>query len=883
VKTIKPQRLSVLHRTFDNDGKSFFVPSVLVFFGFEAPDVPLHEVNLWKLIGEELGGEAALDECMKKAQGELIVTGRAYPRGGPQPACAVRLTLGRIHKELYVVGDRHWRRGVATDPEPFEEMPIAWSRAFGGEGFEKNPLGKGAAPVRDAKTGEAVHALPNVENPKRLVRAPGDRPEPVGFGPIDMTWPQRAKKRGTYDNAWLEKRFPGFPDDLDWTFFNVAPPDQWLEGLFEGGEPFELVNLHPSASTQSSRLPRLSPRCFITRTGVEGLEEVPLGLDTVHLFPHRGRGVCFYRGLVQVREDDASDVAVLVAACERPGEPRPISHYAEVVARRLDHAKAHLYLLRDSDLIFERDPESPPLDHETLALDDHAMADFPLAANMRRRTERELEKARQKVIEMGLDPDQMGLPEELPPPEEMPPLDRIGEFVEQKLLLAEEQRQKADEEREAAVARARASCEAAGIDYDAVVAEQQKKQGGPPKFSAAEEMERLEAQAELARNAGVRLPEVEKQLADDTLWERLQKAEAALYLTYRRYGHLFPAASRLEGDAASRIREEVVRARAESESLAGRDLTGADLSGLDLCGADFEGAFLEAADLTDARLDGANLVDAVLARADLSRASLRGARLLRTNFGEARLHEVDLSGGIDLTGAVFGKAILERANLSDALLDGVDWMGASFVDCDLSRTQGSGVLFYENDLSTVSFVGAVLKSCLFFRVTARGTNFAKATLDESTFVTAQCEGAKLDGVTGINLRVVERSSLAGASLKGAKLERACLRGTNFARADFSGAELSGADLSDTDLTEAAFYRARAPQALFIKANLTGASLLGIDLREAFCSKADLRGADLRGSNLFRADFARVHRDRATRFDGANMKRIRFVKRADEPA
>ena len=46
-------------------------------------------------------------------------------------------------------------------------------------------------------------------------------------------------------------------------------------------------------------------------------------LDTVWLFPHRERGVLVFRGVVEVSEADASDVALLLGAVERMSEPRP--------------------------------------------------------------------------------------------------------------------------------------------------------------------------------------------------------------------------------------------------------------------------------------------------------------------------------------------------------------------------------------------------------------------------------------------------------------------------------------------------------------------------------------------------------------------------------
>ena len=42
-------------------------------------------------------------------------------------------------------------------------MPLIWERAFGGEGYAQNPVGKGAAPV-STPHGE-FQFLPNVEDP----------------------------------------------------------------------------------------------------------------------------------------------------------------------------------------------------------------------------------------------------------------------------------------------------------------------------------------------------------------------------------------------------------------------------------------------------------------------------------------------------------------------------------------------------------------------------------------------------------------------------------------------------------------------------------------------------------------------------------------------
>ena len=143
-------------------------------------------------------------------------------------------------------------------------LDLTWNKAFGGPGFARNPQGKGHDPII-TESGGKVLPLPNVEYPDRPVTSPSDRPEPAGFMPLDLMWPQRHAKTGTYDDTWFRERWPYFPEDFDWTFFNVTPEDQWAKEFFSGEEDIELTNMHPRHPRLLSRLPRLRHRIFIHR------------------------------------------------------------------------------------------------------------------------------------------------------------------------------------------------------------------------------------------------------------------------------------------------------------------------------------------------------------------------------------------------------------------------------------------------------------------------------------------------------------------------------------------------------------------------------------------------------------------------------------------
>ena len=497
MKVVKPQRLGVLQRVFEHGADTWFALTGVVFFDTRDGRA-LPEVALWTFAPQELGRDAVLDAAMPKSRGEVLVCGRAYPRNPPQAACTVRLRLGAVDKSLLVVGDRVWREGGMTAPVPFAEMPVTWERAYGGEGFAHNPLGRGYGP--DGATNE--RALPNVEHPTRRIVSPHDRPAPAGFGALDFSWPQRFSKVGTYDARWLRERYPGLADDIDWTLFNAAPDDQWIEGFFTGDERFTAENLHPDHGVLEGVLPGLRLRAFVTlrRAGPDGTSredfvELPMRADTVWLFPHAERGALLYRGTTRVAEDDADDVLHLVLGAERLADaPRDASYYADVLARRLDRTKAHLYVLRDDELM-PPDEGVPRRD----AGDGSDMAALMareglLERRLHGRAQRRLDETRARIAEAGLDPTAAGLPEKVPPPEPPPDLSKVAAIVETADAQAERAKQSMASQRALAKQRFEALCAEHGLDAD-VIRKRNEESGGPPRFSADGELAALRATA----------------------------------------------------------------------------------------------------------------------------------------------------------------------------------------------------------------------------------------------------------------------------------------------------------------------------------------------------------------------------------------------------
>ncbi|MFX1555352.1 MAG: DUF2169 domain-containing protein, partial [Promethearchaeota archaeon] len=564
MKVIKPLSQGLLFKVFEDARKCYLSVAVFNFFPFEASSGLLSEIDMWKFVASELGKDGMLDMCMPKPKCEVLVVGKCFaPKGKPIPAYEVRLQIGPIDKALNVYGDRFWRRKAGilktiSDPLPFTEMDISYESAFGGPDYKKNPLGKGHAPVK-TDTGEKVHPLPNIEDPRELIDSPKKKPNPAGFAPIDLTWPQRFDKAGTYDEKWQRERFPGLAEDIDWTFFNAAPEDQHIEGFFKGDEPFEMKGMHPEKPLIQANLPGFKSRCFINHKTDQGeqFKEIDMHLDTVWLFPHAERGITVYRGVSEVQTDDAEDVLQMVLAYERlTDKPRSFEHYREAFLKRIDEEKGYQHLLDEKDLI----PPGEKSGFAALMEEAGEKQKSVLAQNMAKRAERERQKAREMIKQMGLDPDQF-VPEK--PPEQQ-------EFSIDNLAEIEEYAKKAESD---AMARKvemeenlRKTLAAQGMDFDQFMEQARKTGSGPPRFSAEIQVERLRA-------AGLSNPEMEK---------KLYQAEEAIKKAYRQFAHHFPPAPLPPPEEAARMREAVVAGYTEGKSFAGQDLTGADLSNLDL-------------------------------------------------------------------------------------------------------------------------------------------------------------------------------------------------------------------------------------------------------------------------------------------------------------
>jgi uncharacterized protein YjbI with pentapeptide repeats len=902
MRTIKPLQTSLLHKCFDWKGEPRFAISVLIGFEFGEAQAML-EPDLWKFLGEALKDDGVmLDMCMPKPRGEVVVYGSYFSPGGqPVTADRVKVELGEINKELAVFGDRYWRTLMApSSPEPFSVMPLTYNLAFGGKDYTKNPLGKGLDKID--VFGEMRLPLPNIELPNKLISSSSAEPDPAGFRPLDLMWQPRASRTGTYDDKWIAEVCPAYPHDLDWTFFNVSPKDQWLDDYFKGGEQYSITNMHPEKPILSGKLPSYRVRCFFDQKLEEStrFREIETNLETVFLFPEQEKGVLLYRGTVTISEDDASDIDNIVVAYEGlEHSPRSQEHYEQALRKRLDPKEGFKYMLTSKDMI--------PLDEQCGYARLMAEAEEPELAMLKNitaksealksealeRIEADKNTLVEKMKSEGIDPQSyiQQIDDAIKGSNKSPELDEImaimdkvapgindpggqielenldfGKMDELKSYIL----QMADEKKSQAKALLQNQLEQLqNKDNTAQVVEQLEnailnidKPPQLPRINSSELIDNIRRQVLLLqeqKNALKRQGTSDNELAQiDVDIEKIERdvvnGAEEIKRTYRMGAHMMEQGSLPHEQPADIMLYRFKKSLEKGSQLAGGDYAGLDLSGMDLSGIDLSDCYLEQVNFSGAKLVGANLENAILVRSNLMKADLSNANCEGANLGSCQLQNANFSD------ANLKKAILSKSNLSGAKFIRCNMQGITeFIDVimnnvDMSESVIEKAAFIELDIKGGIFCKAHLTKCTFVKCNMASSNFSEATLLGSIWVESDLDCANFSGANMQATNFPGECSLQQARFTGANVSKSGLRNTNLAGADFTSANFEMSDFGGANLQKACFYRAIGKGAQFIKADLTGANMSSMNLMNGTLMKALLTSADFSYSNLYGVEF-----------------------------
>ena len=887
MKIFKPLRMSMLTRPFIKDRRHWLAMTAIVMtdgFGRDAKLVP--EPDCWKTFAAELGSEFSFDLGMPKANPEFLVTGNAYTCHQPdrtQSAVAVR--VGRRTKALHVFGDRFWVDGRASAPQPFDTLRLDWQHAFGGPGFAENPEGIGHAD--ELVNGLRTRRLPNIELPHAMLHRPDQQAVPAGFGLVGIERPSRMQRLGKqYDEHWKQNLFPGYARDMDWNYFNAAPPDQWLapgDGELAGAE-FEILNMHPGYPVQRGRIPDWRARGFVVRGAYRNkldgavLEDLPLHLSTAWFFPHLERIGLVYHGVTEIAEDDAADIShAMMAMEEGSAPPLPLADYREVLVIRCEAEDRALYLLRDEQLMPEHILGPWP------ELDLTALPPSPLRRNMEARAERMRSEVREKAKRDGVDMSRFEAQEsDMAAPKPPTSMRELPSYIEKTRAMIADQRAKMEEVRAEMAAAAEANAvesRKAGFDSSTLMGQSMTaKQKGPPKIDAWSRIEKLRQSPAAPGTRPM------SQEAADELKQLSRTAGDQLTANYRRMAQHQDAADAMSPEAAAQTRAEAERILADGRDFSDLDLTGADFSGMDLRGTRWRRTLLESADFSGCVLDDADFGEALLVRARFSRTSLRGAGFAKANMVLAICENADFSGA-RFDGTQLDELRAEGCDFSDAKLDDLTLDKAHLSDCRFDRAQLVSVDFFdESELHRVSFDHARLRKVSWHNCVVSGMVFAGAALDTCDWTDSECRG----GVDFSDARV-ESTCFVGASKLGeTKFQRAVLIDCNLRdavldAADFTGARMDNTDFSNASMRHAVLVDADARDSSFVRTDLTGATLAGANLIGANLQKALLASANFHRANLFQADLGQCLIDEFTRFDEAYTEQVKTVpRRAPQP-
>jgi len=542
-----------------------------------------------------------------------------------------------------------------------------------------------------------------------------DAPNPEALLPLPLEHPERLAKLGTFDQAWLDERWPYYPADLDTGYFNAAPPALQLDAL-RGDE--QLI-----FNGAGSQLPGLRLRALLQDDG--GTEELQLTLDTLELDVESGLYSLTWRGFA-----DLGEHTVLYLASESlADDPQTLEHHDK---------ELQLALLAQQG----RAPRKRPSFNKAKPANENEPNDAEELANLRKSME------------------EMNAPPELL--EKIDEADNMDQALVGMMDMIDGDPAEIDKALKACNARMKKQLEDAGEDasafddpieeekdtpiwtrkrVQACAANGESMEGADLRKLDLSELDLSGAKLGDAILTGVSLHKTilynadlngatlaktdlreavlnDANLADTDL--TAAKADKAGFRSATLTGALFVKAT-LTGacfDEAKAAKASFLGADLTSASFIRADLTGARVDEAIIHGVSFEEAVLEGAMLDGSRGDEVSFLRANMLRTRVGESALLyKADLRHAKADESIWHGADLREAT-LTLSEMRRADLSGANLEQAKFDGVDSANADFTGAKLTNASLLGS----------NFAGACFTKADLSQADARKANFYEAEL-----------------------------------------------------------------------------------------------------------------------------------------------------------
>jgi uncharacterized protein YjbI with pentapeptide repeats len=709
-------------------------------------EYPIGDVHLDDDAGKSL--RYGSDLGIFKPQADVTLTGTAHaPKsaGGSTPAMQVAFHFGASGKGFVrraaVLGERHWQKALLalapTDPEPFSTMPLTWERAFGGPAFEPNPTGAGHKAHAGA---DGLSRLPNIEDPGHLIRSPGDAVAPVCFAPVAMLWKERWSKLGTYDRRWFKQRWPYFPDDFDWGFYQIAPRAQQLPYL-SGDEPYSIVGMHAEVPRLDGRLPGLRVRCFLQATDEAGGEfrEIPLVLDTAAFDVDAMKLCLVWRAFVEVSDEEAPEIEALFIAHE------------ELRAPPMTLAEARAQYLRAATPAppEETEPEGP-----TTAPREEPSGPSGAEQIAEARAEVEAQLAAAGIPKAAIS----DTPSDTPAPDPA----AISASLREAGASPEE------------IAEVLDAMTPPPPDDEEIVLDQDLREKALAMLASGEPFDGLDFSLANLADLDFSGRSLQGTLLIGADLSRCSFASAKLA------GATLTRATLREAsfEGADLSLADLALVRAIEANFKGAQLVDTDFTGADLGKGCFDACEGESTQFVRARLAGAHFHGAHLREADFTAAEMEGASFDGALLPEVRLYDVVAHGasfrGVKMQGARVEGAKATKAMFINIEAEGSVWEGARLDEASFHGAMLAGASFARARCERAVFSTADLREARFRRAKLGFASFLRCNLMAATFERADLDHADL---RGSNLHAAETWK---AKLEHAKLDQAIVTGSKLA-------------------------------------------------------------------------------------------------------
>ena len=634
---------------------------------------------------------------------------------GERPARVRRVDfkIGDHMKSLAVFGERVWTGSNAiSEPEPFDAIPLKYEYALGGAGYKQNPVGKGATDLQ-----QQGYRLPNIEYADQLMQSPQSRPPVAGFGALNRGWLARTTRLGTYTSRYAKERWPWFPEDFDWSYFNAAPADQQIKPYLNGNEPLFVTSMHRQHEVFESRLPGLRARIFVSTAPQPDpayFTEVNTNLDTVWINMDDLTLRQVWRGWLPVSDNEYPELK----HCFVYAEPTTINTPLNVVYERF---QACWQAIQDEPDEPEQESATRLTDAEQKALRDKEIAEARQAM-------------RAHLVGLGIDPKDVdeamakAIAEEDARNAES---EQTKVWTRDLFLLALEKRRDFSGE------------DLTGVDFSELTLQGVKfcetdltgSRFSRSQLTACDFSRSIISKSDFQ---GARITRTS--FAGSDLFKANFSGGVLEEVTFDGCFADEAVLTQVQAVALSCVEASISKAQLQGMSAPGCDFSATDFSYSDLSGADFHQATL-----AEASIEGciAHEINLMLAQAPELRASeglqAEGANFCQLVAPKSIWEQANLSGSnftyAQMPGSNLNKVVLKGADISAG-----DFKGGKFMGADLSNTKAVMINLFEGTFEKAQLVHTDLRGSNLY-----GVEFLDADIRQCLFESAILAGSKLAG------------------------------------------------------------------------------------------------------------------------------------------